>query len=76
MSWRMGGCAIVGRRCAERVVRGGGRCSEVSVVASRGDPVLGLHARCPSEDPKGSSGDARGGARCGDAASHTRVPRT
>ena len=27
MSWRMGGRAVFGRRSAERVVRGGGRCS-------------------------------------------------
>eukprot|EP00966_Prymnesium_polylepis_P056587 1309266-Prymnesium_polylepis.1 len=29
MPWRMGGRAIVGRRCAERIVHGGGRGSNL-----------------------------------------------
>ena len=89
MSWRMGGRAVVGRRSAESVVRGGGRCSRfylgvcgvklVSVracqqpgligVEGNGELILILHARLPSEGPKGSSGGMRGGVRYGDAAS-------
>eukprot|EP00966_Prymnesium_polylepis_P333388 7388856-Prymnesium_polylepis.1 len=81
MSWRMGGRAVGGRRCAERVVRGGGRCSRLYVgvcdlklvsvracqqpgligVAGSGELVLSVHARRPSEAPRGSSDGVRGG---------------
>ena len=44
-------------------------------AAGSGEPVLSLHARRPSEAPKGSSGGARGVVRCGDAASRKRMPR-
>eukprot|EP00966_Prymnesium_polylepis_P076847 1781139-Prymnesium_polylepis.1 len=44
-------------------------------VAGNGELVVILPARRPSEGPKGSSGGARGGVGCGDAASRERAPR-
>eukprot|EP00966_Prymnesium_polylepis_P102452 2373329-Prymnesium_polylepis.1 len=47
MSWRMGGRAVVRRRCAERVVRGGGvvrkftgECAILSLHLSKIDRLL------------------------------------